>query len=103
MGFNFTNNVFIFLFFELDMKSNNVRLLVIEVSFIVFLVAFVYVLYPLVCVLCPLDIVLCPLVCVLYRLLCVYLTLFVFEVKWETVCWIVFFTSFRSSSSVLHN
>ena len=60
MGLNFTNNVFIFLFFELDMKSNNVRLLVIEVSFIVFLVAFVYVLYPLVCVLCPLDNVLCP-------------------------------------------
>ena len=24
-----------------------------------------------------------------------------FEVKWETVCWIVFFTSFLSSSSVL--
>ena len=28
-------------------------------------------------------------------------TLLVFEVKWETVCWIVFFTSFLSSSSVL--
>ena len=31
------------------------------------------------------------------------LTLLVFEVKWETVCWIVFFTSFLSSSSVLYS
>ena len=62
MGLNFTNNVFIFLFFELDMKSNNIRPLVIEVSFIVFFWLLLFMFYiPLFVLYIPLFVFYAPL------------------------------------------